>query len=123
MPGVARSVALCVLPAPTRADTCLRLSAQSCKQGLHVLSGVKASVFSGAIVSGAIVSGTVVVVGTVSTALCSPGPDEFKQSARRQARPGTSPPPSTRSPAASCTRTPCARGAPCVRVLCPLVIS
>ena len=50
-----------------------------------MFSGVKASVFSGAIVSGAIVSGTVVVVGTVSTALCSPGPDEFKQSARRQA--------------------------------------
>ena len=122
MPGVARSVALCVLPALTRANTCLRLSAQSCKQGLHVLSGDKASVFSGAFVSGAIVSGTV-VVGTVSTALSSPGPDEFKQSARRQARPGTSPPPSTRSPAASCTRTHRARGASCIRVLCPLVNS
>ena len=64
-----------------------------------MLSGVKASVFSGAIVSGNVVSGTV-VVGTVSTVLSSPGPDD-----------------SNRAPAAKHGRAPHRRRAPGRRLL------
>ena len=73
MPGVARSGALCMLPAPTHADTCLRLGAVLQARLAHVVRHSGASSVPGAIVSGTVVSGTV-VVGTVSTVLSSPGP-------------------------------------------------
>ena len=81
LPGVARSDALCILPASTHADTCLRLGA-----GTEAMLIVKPKAFgfdcaissgtsvSGAIVTGAIVSGAI-VSGTVFTALSSLGPD------------------------------------------------
>jgi hypothetical protein len=77
-----------------------------------LISKPKAFRFDGAIFSGTI-SGTIVVVtvvvgtvvvGSVSAALSSLGPDEFRteRPVRHQARHGraTSPPPSTRLPAA-----------------------
>ena len=93
LPGVARSGVLCILPAPTHADTCLRLRAGT---EAMLIVRPKAFGFDGAISSGTSVSGSLapssLAPSSPAPSSSAPSPPRCPASARVQIE---RPPPST----------------------------